>query len=57
MNQIESLKAQIEYMREIDCDKLANLLVEDLKREEAYVAKDYSQEARDAARAKYGRKD
>jgi hypothetical protein len=35
MNQIESLKAQIEYMREIGCDKLANLLVEDLEKETA----------------------
>jgi hypothetical protein len=29
----EALKAQIEYMREIGCDKLANLLVDDLEAE------------------------
>lgn len=63
MTNIESLKGQIEYMRELGCDKLANLLVEDLENEtlkevtdKGYVATDYSQEARDRARAKYGRK-
>ena len=35
MNQteIESLHAEIEYMREIGCDKLANVLIEDLRKE------------------------
>jgi len=46
-------------MQSIGCEKLAELLIEDLDEETlkwtaSYVAKDYSQEARDKARAKYG---
>jgi len=65
--QIKSLKEQVKYMREIGCDKLANLLVKDLEElqhedpiatiEAGYVARDYSWEAVQEARAKYGRND
>jgi hypothetical protein len=54
MNNIESLKEEIKYMRELGCNKLADLLVGDLEKLPAYQAKDYSYEAREAARKKYG---
>lgn len=63
-SQIESLKAQISDMEEMDCFKVADMLrqdLEELEREDpiatieaGYVARDYSWEAVQQAREKYG---
>lgn len=45
-NEIESLKSQIDYMREIGCHKLADLLAEDLEREQ-FIERQIEQERQD----------
>ena len=62
---IASLKAQIDYMNEIECFKLASELTKDLEAleqkdpiamiETGYIAREYSWEAVQAARAKYSK--
>lgn len=58
VEKVQSLKEQIVHLYSINCPKLAEVLKADLAAlpEPEYVAKDYSYEAREAARAKYGRK-